>query len=352
MKRLFLLFILLFSLFACQQEETLNPPVNIRYQEETIIWDSVDGATSYSVMLNDVPYFVTDPLFDLHNSPNGYYTVRVCAIKNDLHSIYSDEVLFTVARMYDYPTNISIDEGVMLWQKVDDADSYVVLINNVEYPIAITRMELSFLDENQTYMISVKAVFELGESNYSSSIEYFTYFNVLTSYKGVYNINISYNLLIYLGTIYTIEHVFYKGANLENSHFVLCEEGLSIDYELLEGFELGSHIIELYTPYGIVELLIEITENTKPVMISSNSAHYVFGNDIEFLFELFDYTFIGLNGHDISEEDYNFENNTLTIYAEYLDPKIADFESDTIIFTYQLKLGDSITLGYIFVRIP
>lgn len=350
MKKTIILVILCLSLFACRQEESLSQPENLRYEEETILWDSVDGATSYSVKLNDVIYTVTQTQFDMHDHSNGDYTVSVCAINNDLQSDYTDTFSFSVNRLFEYPTSISINERLMTWQAIEGAISYIISIDDVEYPVTDTMFDLSFLLENKTYNLYVKAIFELGESDFSSVIEYLTYFDTVSTYQGVYNINIPYNLIIYMNEFYVINHVFYTEF-LDKEDFIIQEDVLSINYKLLETFAVGNHLIQLYTPDGIVEISVEITENTIPVIISSNSIFYVANEDIKLLFEVFDGSFEAVTGHNIEESDYDFTDGILRIYSTYLDSEIATFTGDTIIFSYQLKDNDHIILGYIFIKI-
>lgn len=352
MKRRLLLSMLLLGLFGCQQQGTLDPPTNVRYEEETILWDPVEGATSYNVVLNDTTYAVIQPQLDMTNQINGDYRVRVRANNTLVSSVYSTTLLFTVDRMYDPPTNLAIEDGVMTWQGSDDAEGYVVMVNEVEYPTSSTMFDLSVLKDNEAHVLTVKAVFALGSSDYSAAIEYWTYVDVIARYPGIYNKNILHDPYIYLDAMYEIEHVAYLDEMLANEDFFMEDDILFINYHILEGLALGVHIIELYTPEGIVELTLDVTEHTNPMMVTPNSIRYVEGEDVECLFELFDAAFVRLSGHDIVATDYEFANDVLTIHATYLDVKLSTFEGDTIIFTYQLQVEDGIILGYLFIWIP
>lgn len=351
MKRLWIFLIFSFMLIACQKEDILHPPKNIRYDDEMILWDVDEKATAYHIILNDVLYPLTEPFFDMHHLPNGLYHVVICTIKDHESSLYSEPFSFTVNRPFDIPQNINIQDGIVSWQEVDDALGYILLVNDITYPVQRTTFDLSFLEENKTYLLSVKACFELGDSPYTVAIIYLPYYDVIKTYEGTYNINIPMDLSIYIDQVFDIDHIYYNQIFLNRDDFVIHEHHLSISHLLLSDLDLGHHVFQIYTSEGVIDLPIEIIELTQPVIISNPIANYVMQKDMTWLFEMFNGSFLGVTGHNIEASDYQFEDGVLTLYASFLDLKIETFDGDTIIFSYQLKDGDHIIIGYLFILI-
>ncbi len=55
--------------FIDDNTSVLDKPVNVRFDEENVLrWDSVKGATSYNVIIDNVVYSAQAPAFDLKNT--------------------------------------------------------------------------------------------------------------------------------------------------------------------------------------------------------------------------------------------------------------------------------------------
>jgi hypothetical protein len=109
MKKLFILLMLGFVLFGCDEQklERIATPTNLRY-EDMILFDGVTDATSYVIDLNDEKITITDTFYEI--TTPGTYTVRVKAQGEGYQdSLYTEKITFTVTYPFiDYAFNYSI----------------------------------------------------------------------------------------------------------------------------------------------------------------------------------------------------------------------------------------------------
>ena len=73
----------LFVLTSCTKG--LPAPTNVHINEHgVLVWDSVENAKGYKVLINDTEYDTTTPSYDLIklNLPVGIHTIKVKAISN------------------------------------------------------------------------------------------------------------------------------------------------------------------------------------------------------------------------------------------------------------------------------
>ena len=91
----------LFSLFGCDEktgDPTLSSPQNVTIENGVVTWQSVEGATSYRIVVGTSSFTTTNTTFDLKQVtiPEGSHSVSVIALKDKTVSNPSSSVTYTV----------------------------------------------------------------------------------------------------------------------------------------------------------------------------------------------------------------------------------------------------------------
>ncbi|MGN1212423.1 MAG: hypothetical protein ACI4TZ_00080, partial [Christensenellales bacterium] len=113
----------------------LSAPTNLSYENGTISWDAVDGATGYNVYFDGKLSFITYTqcyVLDRFSEPKTYQ-IKVKAIGSDENKIEDSDFcdLIEVTKL-DSPKNIRINNGVVLWDTVINANAYKLYLDDNE----------------------------------------------------------------------------------------------------------------------------------------------------------------------------------------------------------------------------
>lgn len=355
---LLIIFIVALLLLGCKHTNTrLNPPVNLRIQDNVLYWDSVPNATGYEVYINLVKYDIEINQFNLDFLTPGTYEIRVKAIST-IHqpSYLSSPLNHTVEPNILVPKNLKISESVLTWDIIDNTTGYIVLINDRTYEVNDNHFDLSFLAENHFYNISVKALYGNKESEYSQVIVYHTFF---TTYKNLlvlfYRdreedliVDFSEKLNVYIITNDNEEVI-------DAAYYELSPNTLTIYNTYLVSLDYGLYKYVLFTSLGKVNLEIKITNSLDPYIISDNNV--TFNNeDLEFEFELFGGIIDSITitkGLEITEADYRIEGSKLIIKSSFVDNLFTEnSDRKRLIVSYTLRKDDKIVIGFIFIKKP
>ena len=352
MKKLIFIVLLVLVLQACNrnQNDYLGIPSNIRFEDEYVVWDAVDDAEYYTVRINDVDYRADDARYSMYNFVNGTYQVRVRSHREDEQSIFSNALTFQIDRIYEHPKNVYVVNDILYWDAISEASSYRVYINDLTFDVSSgTTFNLDGLDENTLYEIQVLAIYDKGESNLSSTVIYHSYHTLIDTIRLEANKNRSTPKRFPVETMYYFEHAFIESTRIEHHLIEFTDDSLLISHTLLQDLEEKEYTIQLLTPEGRVEIMLNVLDEQKPYMTSSNTVTYQ-GDSLSFEFELFGGSFGKLSGLNITTDDYHFDGNTLTISSDFIDSIIADEpERTTIILSYDLSLDDLTVIGFVFI---
>lgn len=181
-KRLFLflaLFLSVFALVGCIDLDTqVKTPTNVAITDGVVTWTAVTGVDGYVVFVDTTGHDVEVTTFDLKtlSLADGTYQITVTAVKGDKSSIPTTPIAYTVGSSIaplTAPTGVTITAGVLTWNAVTGADSYVVVIGTTEYPSSTRIFDLNslFLSAG-TYSVTVKAVKGTEVSSASTAVNY------------------------------------------------------------------------------------------------------------------------------------------------------------------------------------
>ncbi|MCD8206402.1 MAG: leucine-rich repeat protein [Bacteroidales bacterium] len=247
--------------------------ITLDISDDVVSWSRVDGALEYVVTVTDVDgnvidsFRTSDTSFSLKYYENGTYDITV---QPHTDGYYSEaDTYFGYAKdslMAPKITNVSGYE--VSWEEIEEADSYVVLINGVEY--ATTDTTLLFSDYNvpataSSYEISVKAVKDGGsDSPYSDVIIATEEFSSAVSYD---------KNTIYWN--YDIAAAYY-GVSVNGGEETTTEGGNSFKVTLTKA---GDNVITVtaYNASGVSLGSAEMTVYAYSVILDPNGATLVSG---------------------------------------------------------------------------
>jgi hypothetical protein len=140
----------------------LAAPVSFKASGSVFTWDYVTNATKYIVNVNgtDVDNG-TSRSFSLDSSyPAGLYTIKVKAYSSTSSYVYSDYSSELSVTKIGQVTGLSVSSGMLLWDAVDHASSYLIKAGTYSHTISSDFTSYSLPDSSGTYSITVQA---LGE---------------------------------------------------------------------------------------------------------------------------------------------------------------------------------------------
>ena len=306
-------------------------------------------------MVNNIRHTVETNQFSLYDYPSGTYGIRVRAVVSDTEqSVFSPTLTVVIDREFEHPKNVYVSRSAneLRWSTLSHTTGYKVFVNSIEYETTTNVFDLSFLDENAVYELYVKAVYENGVSQESLSVWHHTYTEVVDTFNITFNKLQGRDVRLPIADDFELEFIFFMQAPTYPNLMIIEDGILSIDFNLLEALEVNTYTYELITSEGLYHLVMNVVAEQKPFLISSNVIEYDEEN-IVLEYELFGGTFESLSGANITSSDYTFSNSVLTINASFIESLLVENpERKTVILGYQLKAGEHITIGYIFINIP
>lgn len=132
-----------------------------------------------------------------------------------------------------------------------------------------------------------------------------------------YNINSTDDLLV-------ISNYNHSKDKLTNYNFLLLNNNnLYIKNSYLVDLELGEQEISYILDNTEYNINLLITDNDKPYLVNYSNISYKEGENIELIFDMLDFEFHSIASNEMKDSDFNFSNNTVTIFKEYLDREFA-----------------------------
>jgi len=348
-KLLILLLILLLS--ACDQTQDYKVPENITYNNDLITWDSIQDAISYNVILNDEETLLDEPSFDVSNLPNGEYNILIYAIYEDNTEVFSP-FSFTIHRNYTSPMNLSISDHILSFDS-----SYLTTYQLFIDDILITTFNTTSIDLStytqlyNTYDIKVVAIYD--DTSYpSETLIYNTHIKLDLDQEMTYELRSSEEISFDFDHLDQIIRIEKNQTIIADTLYTATTTSLTFNKNLFFYPSYGINTYEVYTNSGYFLITITVIETDRPHLYSSSSVNYQSGQDITLEFNLLGGSFIKVEGNDISNQDYTFDDELLIINASYVESILeSNPDRSTIILSYQLQKDQNSYTGLIFIYI-
>ncbi|MDX9808144.1 MAG: hypothetical protein RBS87_06285 [Acholeplasma sp.] len=341
-KLLLIIPLLLVILMGCTTSSDLKAPSDFRFEDGFLYWTEVKGAEHYVIEINGINQLAYNNKFDLEDFNTGNYTACIATFSKGKLSPFTNLIQFKLIQNEEL-SNLTITGTEISWDAMEGL-TYQVSIKNVETRETFVQNLLQNMYnyeslEDGLYDIEIKVV--LDEI-------------VVTSKSIRFEIG-SFDYVIEAGMVLDIEtpdNIFAGETPLVlDEDYTVDEYGLIIDSEKIDA--LTNHFVLTTTKDDItVYRYVRLVTIDIPAIVSSGSTTYT-GVDMVFTFDLKGGSFQGLGGNDIAFDDYDFTNNTLTIYASYIDEIIQeDVNRQMLILTYVLQNDPHVVIGYLFITLP
>jgi hypothetical protein len=320
-----------------------------------LTWDPVTGVDTYVLLVDDEEISVSGCVYDMSSYPDDLYTIRVKAVDGVRQSAYSDAASFRILLHPEVPWGLSIAGGFLVWNAVDGASGYRVLVNGAETDVTDTAYDLSGLEANAYYVLMVEACFDGGfVSDPSVELRYHTYVDLQVTLDIQYDKNDPGDLSVDL-----TEHAWTLDGLVAPEDYLLPDDDwdytdgvLTIADFYLASLSYGEKEFLLLTPEGSALLRLAVVDDRQPYMVSSSQVTFT-GEDIWLEFELYDGEIVSVSGNDIAVSDYAISDSLLVIDAAYVAAKFANEPERTVlILGYNLSANTNVVIGYIFIRLP
>lgn len=341
----FMILFFTFMLVSCSaspsdMEFRLQQPTNIKVEKNILTFSEVEGASSYILSINGENINIYETTYTF--TEDGSYKVRIQAlsgVEDFVDSLFTDAYEFKV-RFLQYPDDIGVLNNQVFFTHDEDADSYDVEINGTVYN---SKEDLPPYLEPGTYEIRVKARSDMyNESEFSPITKVIVDKSdrLVTKHNYQYSINSKFELPLYTYKTIGLNYIELFEAKKEDDHLVE-ENALSerIDYyafnqtiyfstsymnfltkNLKDDQQLKQEVLTfvIHTNLGDHEITLEINRLETPYAYNGQIQSTNFKDDVKFLLETFDYVFISVEGYDIKDMHFKFEDGELILYADYL----------------------------------
>lgn len=137
-------------------------PTNITLSGNQVSWNPVNNTSSYIIDVNGTRYLSNNTSFTLPDLPAGSHDIKVRSMGDGEIVLSSDYSTELDIQKLDKPSNLSINEGILSWNTVTGATSYVVNIGTTLFTANSNSFNLtnhlSLILEGQGVQISVTAI--------------------------------------------------------------------------------------------------------------------------------------------------------------------------------------------------
>lgn len=123
------------DLFGGGTVNEVATPQNFQIENGVASWDAVSNAEGYKISIDNVVSNLSTTTYDLNNEglAVGSHSVKVAAYLGDFVSSYTTALTFVVEQptisTLSSPSNVTITDGVLSWDTVENALSYTVEID-------------------------------------------------------------------------------------------------------------------------------------------------------------------------------------------------------------------------------
>lgn len=248
------------------------------------------------------------------------------------------------------PKNLVFSEDTLTFDAVDHATSYLILAD--DFSVTTQTNSYTFTGAG-TYRVRVIAKADgYLDSLFSSQIEVVIQTDpgdpTPTRLDAPTNLEFSENTL----TFDAVEHATnYKiiGDNIDvvvtTNHYTFTTDGV---HRVSIIAQASGYKDSLFSEE--IEVIV-VFEDSKPFVISTNGLTTNFESDIIITFESVGFTFKGLNGYEVTQSNYTYQNDVLTIDIEYIESVFDNNpERDSLIFSYTFEKETQTHLGFITIK--
>jgi hypothetical protein len=157
----------------------LGIPNGLEINDKILTWEEVDNAKSYIIDIDGEEYKADEAEYSLDKLIEiKVYEIKIKAIGNGeiyFDSEWSEIIKYTVSMNLNAPSGLEIDDKILTWGEVENAESYIIDIDGMEKTSENANYSLDELVDIKIYEIKIKAIGD-GEiyfdSDWSEVVKY------------------------------------------------------------------------------------------------------------------------------------------------------------------------------------
>lgn len=284
MKKLFVLLIIILSILAlsscfAQNTDSLPAPqLNLSEDGSHIYWDEVRHAVYYEVKYGDNTVIVRDKTEYYFETGGDDKTVLVKAKGDGI--IYSDSEAVSLTGDFramlnepEFDCALEVGNLVITWDKVANAVSYIIDINETEFETSQTEFTYALLQEG-TYNIGITAVapssgFFIDSRRAAAKIVYTLPVPAAlnkdeTDKKNFDKINT--NDISFMIDIKDDKFVSLTGNGIADANFTFNGSKLTIKNAFLKTLDIGDNIFDFETELTVIKLTVSVADSRVPAL--------------------------------------------------------------------------------------
>lgn len=151
---------------ACGEDAVVSAPGNLQYDGSSITWGAVNGASYYTVRINDgEENKVTVPSYP-YDARDQQFNVSVRAVSDVTELIRSDETVKTFRALGNVGEVTVADDGAISWDPVENPEAQYLIRVDGNVAATVTTPSYSELPEGR-HSVQVRATHPADDSYYS-----------------------------------------------------------------------------------------------------------------------------------------------------------------------------------------
>lgn len=174
MKRVLIIFLLIFLLYGCEEEvQRLAIPSELTENQGVITFDPVENADYYVIEINGVEYQINQTSYTI--SEVGSYEVRVKAVSDTLpDSFFTDKILFTMTKDFgsvNYTYSIHSTFDLMLTM----LSSHLTIDEVFEGDQVVNPSHYSLIEQSVYFESEFLQTLSIGEHTFTFTLNFGTF---------------------------------------------------------------------------------------------------------------------------------------------------------------------------------
>lgn len=310
--------------------EKLDTPTNVTINKNRINFDVVPHAERYIVNLDGTGIVITDNVYVV--TEPGEHKISVKAAANGyLDSDFTVEYDMFVGYL-THPTVVEINQGLILFTMVENADSYNIDINGA---IINTESNSVAITTPGTYTIKLQAISSTYvDSPWSPSIQLIVEEPMInTSHSYRYSHVSNFDLPLYDYAIESIEQIKLEYIDysteipssilVPEDNYVFVNKTIYLKADYLDSLtpEVDPYEFILTNSVAYHQIFIKISQDTTPYVYSDQTVTANMFTDVIFKFETFGAELKNIGSiadAPIVSSDYVYQNGMLRVKNSYI----------------------------------
>ena len=256
----------------------------------------------------------------------------------------------------DTPSNIRREGSRLLFDEVEHATHYVIEINGET--TTVTNYYYDFVETGEL-SVRVKAQAEGYQDSLYSQVYVFVLSNELKDVSYNYSVFSTFDLTIYqFNEDVTIDSLSRSTGVIAESNYTYVNRKLTLNSAFLKVLSKGEHVITVtVADLGSFDVTITMNDVGFPYIVTDPSILFI-GEDVTVIYalyeeDLYDSDIISITGDGLTEDDYEINENRLTISSTFISSYFQENTTkNALLIKFTLSHPITNVNGFLFIKRP